>query len=425
MTQDTSAHRAHALSLSRFIDRSPTPFHVVETGIELLDGFSPSAPGETGGMRGSRYLRRDGALIAWRTSDATPADAPIRIVGAHTDSPNLRLKPHPSANVAGYRRLGVEVYGGVLLNSWLDRDLGLAGRVLVRDGSGGSEQRLVHIDQPILRIPQLAIHLDRDINDKGLLLNRQAHLGPIYGLEGGAGIEEIIARELDTTVTDLLSFELMCHDTAPSALVGVDEDLISAPRLDNQLSCHAALTALAGVTGSESIAMVVLFDHEEVGSVSQTGAATALLPRLIEQIVRDLGGDADQAASGLAKGLFVSADNAHATHPNYPERHEPQHQIALNGGPTLKHNANQRYTTDAVTAAEFHLAAERVGVHTQEFVSRTDLRCGSTIGPTVAASLGMRALDVGCPQLAMHSCRELAGAHDPWELTLLIAELLR
>ena len=425
MTQDTSAHRAHALSLARFIDRSPTPFHVVDSGVGLLSEFTESEPGTKGGMVGSRFVRRDGALIAWRTTEETAPDAPIRIVGAHTDSPNLRLKPNANADSVGYRRLGVEVYGGVLLNSWLDRDLSIAGRIVVRNGSGDTEERLVHMDRPILRITQLAIHLDRDISDKGLLLNRQQHLAPIYGLSGGADIDEILAEELGGALTDILSRDLMCHDTAPSGLVGADEELLSAPRLDNQLSCHAALTALAGVSGSDSIAAVVLFDHEEVGSVSQTGAASATLPRLLEQIVRDLGGDADDLAKGLDTGLFVSADNAHATHPNYPERHEPQHHIALNGGPTLKHNANQRYTTDAVTAAQFHLAAERAGVRTQEFVNRTDLRCGSTIGPTVAASLGMRALDVGCPQLAMHSCRELAGVDDPWDLTLLLAELLR
>jgi len=335
------------------------------------------------------------------------------------------VKPHPNADNVGYRRLGVEVYGGVLLNSWLDRDLGVSGRIAIRDSDAGSTEALVLINDPILRIPQLAIHLDRGISEKGLTLNKQLHLGPIYGLAGGEELLDLIAAATSVSRKDILSFELMLHDTAPSALLGVDQEFLSAPRIDNQLSCHAALTALAGVPGTDCIPVAALFDHEEVGSVSHTGAATAVLPRLLAQINNDLGGNANDLAQSLSTGLCISADNAHATHPNYPERHEPNHHIAMNAGPALKHNANQRYTTDAVTAAEFHLAAERAGVRTQEFVSRTDLRCGSTIGPTLAATLGMRALDVGCPQLAMHSCRELAGSSDAWDLTLLLAELLR
>lgn len=427
MVQDPTAPRAHALTLARFIDDSPSPFHVVASAIELLEasGFSHAVPGTADGMTGQRYLQRDGSLIAWRAPEGVDAGTPFRIVGAHTDSPNLRLKPKPNADSVGYRRLGVEVYGGVLLNSWLDRDLGISGRITVREGGTEAGERLVLIDAPILRIPQLAIHLDRDVSDKGLALNRQLHLSPVYGLGEGDDIFDTIASSVDVSRNDILSWDLMLHDTAPSAITGLDEEFLSAPRLDNQLSCHAALTALAGVTGDDAISIVSLFDHEEVGSVSHTGAATAVLPRLLAQINEALGGDTNDLAQSLSTGLCVSADNAHATHPNYPERHEPQHHIAMNAGPALKHNANQRYTTDAITAAEFHLAAERAGVRTQEFVSRTDMRCGSTIGPTLAASLGMRALDVGCPQLAMHSCREIAGAHDPWDMTLLLAELMR
>ena len=364
-------------------------------------------------------------MIALNSPDGLEPGAPFRLVGAHTDSPNLRLNPNPDANTHGYRRLGVEVYGGVLLNSWLDRDLGLSGRVSVRESADQASEHLVLLNSPLLRIPQLAIHLDREISEKGLKLNRQLHLSPIFGLGDTDGIYSLIADAIGVSTSDILATELMLHDINPSTLLGVNEEFLSAPRLDNQLSCHAALTALAGVNQSESISMVALFDHEEVGSVSQTGAATNALSRLLAQINTDLGGEEADLARSLDGGLCVSADNAHATHPNYPERHEPHHHIAMNGGPALKHNANQRYTTDSVTAGEFHLAAERAGVRTQAFVSRSDLRCGSTIGPTLAANLGIRALDVGCPQLAMHSCRELAGAHDAWDLTLLLAELLR
>jgi len=265
------------------------------------------------------------------------------------------------------------------------RDLGLSGRLAVR-GDDGPEQVLVTIDDPILRVPQLAIHLDREISDKGLLLNRQQHLAPIYGLSGPntADIWEIVASSAGVALSDIIGADLMLHDTQPSQLIGVDQEFISAPRLDNQLSCHASLTAITGVISTDSIAMVTLFDHEEVGSVSATGAATSMLPRILERITEGLGGTAADHAAALSESLFVSADNAHATHPNYPERHEPAHHIALNAGPVLKHNANQRYTTDAMTEGIFRLAAERAGVSTQSFVNRTDMGCGSTIGPTVS-----------------------------------------
>ena len=427
MATDGSPHVAHALSLMRFIDRSPSPFHVVESARALLTdaGFKPVDDSTPGGLLGRRFLVRDGSILAWNADADTSPRAPVRIVGAHTDSPNLRLKPQPITDAYGYRRLGVEVYGGVLLNSWLDRDLGISGRLVVRGGQAQPDERLVHVTEPLLRIPQLAIHLGRDVNDKGLVLNRQNHLGPIYGLTGSDDIWQVLSELAGVAQSEILSSDLMLHDVQPSAMLGNDGAFVSAPRIDNQLSCHAAITALTGSSSPDCVSVVALFDHEEVGSVSHTGARTTILPRLIDQLVRARGGQDSDVTAALADGLFVSADNAHGTHPNYPERHDPDHYIGLNAGPVLKHNSNQRYTTDARTAALFHLAAERAGVSTQEFVSRGDMPCGSTIGPTVAASLGMRALDLGCAQLAMHSCREIAGAADAWDLTLILAELLR
>jgi len=426
------SHTAHAQSLGRFIDRSPSSFHVVASAVAMLEeaGFDAITQSATSSYEPGRYyVAADGAVTAWIIpNDAKPA-TPFRIVGAHTDSPNLRLKPDPIADAVGYRRLGVEPYGGVLLNSWLDRDLGVSGRLAIRthDSSGSDtvDTRLVLIGEPILRVPQLAIHLDRDISERGLLLNKQQHLSPIYGLTEQSGdIWDAVAANADVSRDDILGAELMLHDTAPAQLIGLDNEFLSAPRLDNQISCHAALTAIAGTTPSSTIPMIALFDHEEVGSVSNTGAATALLPRLLAEISSTLGANNREQRAAIAESLFISADNAHATHPNYPERHEPAHHIALNAGPVLKHNSNQRYTTDALSAGLFRLAAEHAGVATQSFVSRSDMACGSTIGPTVSALLGMRALDVGCPQLAMHSCRELAGSNDPWDLTLVLAELL-
>jgi len=427
MATDGQPHVAHALSLMRFIDGSPSPFHAVESARALLAdaGFTPADDSTEGGLLGRRFMVRDGSIIAWHADADAPPRAPMRIVGAHTDSPNLRLKPQPIADAYGYRRLGVEVYGGVLLNSWLDRDLGISGRLMVRGNDGRPDERLVHMTEAALRIPQLAIHLGRDVNEKGLVLNRQNHLGPIYGLAGSDDIWEILSDLAGVTRSEILSADLMLHDVQPSAMLGHDAAFLSAPRIDNQLSCHAAITALTGSSSPECVSVVALFDHEEVGSVSHTGAAATTMPRLIRQLVQARGGNESDVAAAISDGLFVSADNAHGTHPNYPERHDPDHHIGLNAGPVLKHNSNQRYTTDARTAAMFHLAAESAGVSTQEFVNRSDMACGSTIGPTVAASLGVRALDVGCAQLAMHSCRELAGAADPWDLTLLLAELLR
>ncbi|MFT7473126.1 MAG: aspartyl aminopeptidase [Verrucomicrobiales bacterium] len=426
MAQELHSHAAHAQALGRFIDASPSPFHVVGSAQEMLvkAGFVAAAGGASQAGSGKYYSVRDGSIIAWIVPDNASASTPFRITGAHTDSPNLRLKPEPNADAVGYRRLGVEVYGGVLLNSWLDRDLGLSGRLAIRSGQS-VESVLLTIDEPLLRIPQLAIHLDRDLGDKGLLLNPQQHLGPIFGLAESSGeIWEAIAGAARVSRSDIVGADLMLHDTQRAQLIGLNEEFISAPRLDNQLSCHAAITALAGTTPNNVIPMVALFDHEEVGSVSATGAATSALPRLLTTISSQLGASPAEFAVASAASLFVSADNAHATHPNYPERHDPAHHIAMNAGPVLKHNANQRYTTDAMSEGAFRLAAERAGVSTQEFVSRTDMGCGSTIGPTVSASLGVRALDVGCPQLAMHSCRELAGTNDPWDMTLLLAELM-
>lgn len=256
MAPDRNSREAHANALLRFIDSSPSPFHVVESAADLLldSGFTESLTLDSLAASGTHFYRSDGALFAWRIPEGATGQTPFRIVGAHTDSPNLRLKPDPSADTHGYRRLGVEVYGGVLLNSWLDRDLGLSGRIAVRDGTT-AKQVLISLDEPILRIPQLAIHLDREINDKGLRLNRQQHLAPIYGLTGSetSDIWSVVASAAGVSSTDIIGADLMLHDTQPSALIGVDRDFISAARLDNQLSCHAALTALIGTSATNSM----------------------------------------------------------------------------------------------------------------------------------------------------------------------------
>ena len=412
--------RATTDDLLAFIAASPSPYHAVATAADRLTlaGFTEvRLDAEWPVAKAPSFVRRGGTLIAWRPGRP---GAGFRIVGAHTDSPNLRIKPQPDRRSVGYRQFGVEVYGGVLLNSWLDRDLGLSGRVAVADpGGDGTDECLFRIDEPILRIPQLAIHLDREVNERGLVLNRQAHLAPIWGVgrDDGRGLRELVASAIDVEPSHVLAWDAMCHDLTPPTLAGVDRELISAPRLDNQLSCHAAveaiITATAGVADATSTAVVVLFDHEEVGSTTDRGAAGALLATVLERISVTQGVDRAGHLRALGASHCVSADGAHATHPNYPERHEPDHLVALNGGPVVKVNSSARYATDAASVGPFLAACASVEVPVQWFVTRSDLACGSTIGPLTAAQLGVPTVDVGVAQLAMHSAREMAGADDP------------
>lgn len=433
----TATARAAAIDLADFIDRSPSPYHVVaNTAAVLTDhGFIhlderlewPTAPG-------GYLVRRGGSLVAWIHRRGDQPVQPFRLLGAHTDSPNLRLKPIPDTGASGYRQLAVEVYGGVLLNSWLGRDLGISGRVAVRDGRGVAEG-LVAVDRPIAHLPQLAIHLDREVNESGLVLNRAQHLMPVWGFGAprAGGLAELLAAECGVDPHDVLSWDLMLHDLAPSRLVGPSEEMLSAARIDNQLSCLAAVRSLAAAADTaEPLAatpVVALFDHEEVGSTAAAGAASSFLASTLERIVAARtpdGGPGGRASflQALAGSMLVSADNAHATHPNYVDRHDPGHRIALDGGPVLKVNANQRYATEATTAAAIELAAERADLELQRFVNRSDLPCGSTIGPITAARLGVPAVDVGAPQLAMHSCRELCGTAGPADLTALLTAVL-
>jgi aspartyl aminopeptidase len=418
-----------ARSMLEFIAASPSPFHAVMTAATLLDdaGFTrldESAPWPA--ADGGRYIVRGGALVAWWSPAGADPAAPLRIVGTHTDSPNLRLKPRPDTGSVGWRQVAVEVYGGALVNSWLDRDLGLSGRLVLRSG----ETALVRIDRPLLRVAQLAIHLDRDVNEKGLLLDRQQHLTPLWGLGTPRDGEllDIVAAAAGIAPDEVASFDLMVHDLTPPALLGVDDELIAAARLDNLFSSWAAITALLASVGGEGPSgpvIAALFDHEEVGSASSTGAAGPLLATVVERLFETAGGTPEHRHRALASSICVSADMAHAVHPNYPERHEPGHRPLPNMGPVVKVNANQRYATDAVTAAAFTSACDKAGVPWQVFVGRNNMPCGSTIGPLTATRLGIATVDVGCAQLSMHSARELCGAHDPAYLTSALTAFYR
>ncbi len=428
-----------ALDLLGFIAASPSPHHACAGAARRLEEAGFRAVDETGPWppSGRRYVVRGASLVAWDAPDGLAPEAPFTIVGAHTDSPNLRVRPRPDLGRSGARQLALEVYGGVLLNSWLDRDLGLSGRVAVRTAAG-VETRLVLADRPLLRIPQLAIHLDREITTEGLRLNPQQHLVPLWGLGAtdAGGFRRFLADELDLDPADVSGWEVMAHDVEPGRLVGPQDELLSSARLDNLCSCWAAVSALcaagtAGAAGADegergrgAVRVVALFDHEEVGSQSSTGAGGPLLATVLERIAlaRDAGRDALHRS--LARSVCLSADGAHATHPNYAERHDPAHPVVLGGGPVLKHNVNQRYATTALGAARFTAACERAGVAVQHYSHRNDLPCGSTIGPVTAARLGIETVDVGAPLLAMHSARELMGSADPGLLVRAIGAFL-
>jgi len=427
MTIDRSA----ALDLIDFVDASPSPYYAAAEAMRRLTaaGFAelpvtgdwPSGPG--------RYAVVDGgSLFAWVVPPGSANKAPFRLLGAHTDSPALRVRPRPDTGRAGVRQLGVEVYGGPLLNSWLDRDLGLAGRVVVRTPDGAAA-RLVRVHRPVLRVPQLAIHLDRDLHTEGLKLDPQQHLVPIWALGAprAGAFRDFLAAELDVPPGDVLSHDMVTYDLAGGTLAGGSEEFVSSARLDDLGCTHASVTALAAEAGEpagQHISALVLFDHEEVGSQAVTGAAGAWLGRQLERTVLARGGTRDEFLRAVAGSVHVSADMTHATHPNYPDRHEPEHQIALGGGPVVKVSANVSYATDAPTHAAFLLAAEQADVPVQYFVNKSGARTGSTIGPIVAAGLAMPTVDVGIPALAMHSARELCGTADPGMLTAALRAFL-
>ena len=400
---------ANAADLCDFIDASPSPFHAcVTVAGRLLDsGYTELSEADRWPEQPGRYFTvRAGSLVAWNSEG--PADA-FRIVGAHTDSPNLRVKQHPDRTVLGWRLVALEPYGGVWLNSWLDRDLGISGRLSIRDGSGLTH-RLIRIDDPILRVPQLAIHLTED--RKSVTLDPQRHVNAVWGSGEAASFIAYVAERAGVAAADVLAADLMTHDLTPSTVVGADSSLLSAPRLDNLASCYAGMEALLAAQPRGFLPVLAIFDHEEVGSTSDHGAQSNLLTSVLERIVLAGGGGREDYLRRLPVSLLASADMAHATHPNYPDRHEPGHLIEVNAGPVLKVHPNLRYATDGRTAAAFELACRQAGVALQRYEHRADLPCGTTIGPLAAARTGIPTVDVGAPQLAMHSARELMGAHD-------------
>ncbi|MFC7258857.1 M18 family aminopeptidase [Streptomyces lutosisoli] len=429
MSTPSRFDRGHTDDLMSFLAASPTPYHAVANAAERLEkaGFRQVAETDAWeGTSGGKYVLRGGAIVAWYVPEGTGAHTPFRIVGAHTDSPNLRVKPLPDTGAHGWRQVAVEIYGGPLLNSWLDRDLGLAGRLSLRDGS----TRLVNIDRALLRVPQLAIHLDRSVSAEGLKLDKQRHLQPIWGL-GDAREGDLIAfleEELGLAAGEVTGWDLMTHSIERPSYLGRDKELMAGPRMDNLLSLHAGTAALVAVAAGDSglpyIPVLAAFDHEENGSQSDTGADGPLLGNVLERSVFARGGSYEDRARAFAGTVCLSSDTGHAVHPNYAERHDPTHHPRANGGPILKVNVNNRYATDGSGRAVFAAACEKAGVPFQSFVSNNSMPCGTTIGPITAARHGIKTVDIGVAILSMHSARELCGADDPFLLANALVAFL-
>lgn len=413
-------------ALIDFLNASPTPFHAVAMmRAALLDaGFSELAEGDAWQIRaGARcfVVRNDSSLIAFRLAPKVSLVSGLRMVGAHTDSPCLKLKPNPIMSVKGYVQLGVEVYGGALLNPWFDRDLALAGRVTLRDRRGRLRNVLIDLREPLATIPSLAIHLDREANDTRSI-NKQTMLPPVLGLAGAREFDlykyvmsAVRANDRALAGAELLALDCAFYDTQAAALIGLDHAFIAGARIDNLLSCYVGMRALID-SRSPNSELLVCNDHEEVGSVSAAGARGNFL----RSVLTRLAGSEEDFARAMSASLLISTDNAHGVHPNFADKHDSRHGPLINAGPVLKFNANQSYATSSETAAVVRHAAQSAEIALQEFVARTDMGCGSTIGPLTAAELGVRTVDIGVPTFAMHSIRELAGSADAHALYRLL-----
>jgi aspartyl aminopeptidase len=401
--------------LRAFVDASPSPSHAVGELVRRLSaaGFTELAETDRWQLTpGAEHfvVRRGGSLIAFRVGSAPLASSGMRLVGAHTDSPTFKVRPNDDVRQAGYRLVGVEPYGGVLLHTWLDRELTVAGRLALRGGSTA----LVRLPGAPLRLPSLAIHLDRSVRE-GLTLDPQRHLVPVWSRDLGTtpGLAEALATEAGVATADVVGHDLVLADTQPAARAGADRTWVAAPRLDDLACCHSGLLALLAAPPTPRTQVLVCNDHEEVGSGSMQGARGSFLEDVVARLVAATdAGDAQAVHQAVARSVLVSADMAHAVHPTRSDRHEPDHTPRLGGGPVLKLNANQAYATDALGGGWFTERCTEAGVPVQHFVSRADLPCGSTIGPLTATRLGIATVDIGAPMLAMHSCRELASALD-------------
>ncbi len=414
-----------------FLRTSPTPFHATKNLAShlLAAGFIPLYEGDVWQLEpGKRYLvtRNDSSIIAFVYGKSPLIETGIRMLGAHTDSPCLKVKPRPELNRRGYFQLGVEVYGGALLAPWYDRDLSMAGRVTYRDQADQIISALVDFERPVAVVPSLAIHLDREANN-ARSINAQKDIVPlVLQLSAEDAVlpdfrdllhVELLRQQPELAIKQVLDYEISLYDTQAPALVGLQQDFIASARLDNLLSCFLGLQALLEADPQVS-SLLICTDHEEVGSASCCGAKGPMLQQFLERLVSE----SEARVRVIERSMMISADNAHGVHPNFMDKHDENHGPLLNRGPVIKVNANQRYATTSETSAFFRLLCERAAVPVQAFVARTDMGCGSTIGPVVASEVGVKTIDVGSPTFAMHSIRELAGANDGWYLYKAVVE---
>ncbi len=422
-----------AKNLLKFIDQSPSPWHAVETIENLLDNhkFEHLEENQSWSLEagGRYYVIRDGSsIIFFVLGQIAPEESGFRIVGAHTDSPGLRLTPNTAIQNSGFAQLGVEIYGGPILATFTDKDLSLAGRVTVRTETSDLETQLINFEDPLLRLPNLAIHMNRKVNEEGLRLHKQRELALILSsLAQEEDAEKLfhglLEQQLDTQFNEILSWELVVYDTQKGSLYGPDSEFIANGQLDNLASCHAATTALldASALDAKTTNVCAFFDHEEIGSESAKGADGSFLPDVLERIAQSQNANPESYKRALATSFQISADMAHAYHPNFSNAYEPDHKIWVNQGPVIKINANQRYTSESISQAMFIDWCDQVDVPWQKYSHRSDIPCGSTIGPMTSARLGIRSVDVGCPMWAMHSARESAGVVDHTYMTRVLS----
>jgi len=418
--------------LFAYLNSSPTPFHAV-TNIEeyfLSQHYSRLYESDDWPLtQGKSYFvsRDNGAVIAFTLGLEEPASNGFRILAAHTDSPGLQIKPRPAISGESFLNLGVEVYGGALLNSWFDRDLCLAGRICCETENSPIEILLIDFKRALLSIPSVAIHLDREANENKTV-DRQNHLPPIIAHDIESKFPEfsiLLTNQLEKqypglVIKEILSFDIFCYDTQPPGYFGLENEMISGGRLDNLVSCFIGKSAMAAA-GNRYSKMLICTNHEENGSVSASGASGSFIDAVFERIFPE----PVARRIALHNSFLLSMDNSHATHPNFKEKSDPAHSVFLNKGPVIKINANQRYATNSFSSAVFKNLCRKIGVTPQEFVMRSDMVCGSTVGPMTAARLGLKTIDIGIPSLAMHSIREHTGAEDPLLLHKTVVEFLQ
>ncbi|ORU92188.1 MAG: M18 family aminopeptidase [Cycloclasticus sp. symbiont of Bathymodiolus heckerae] len=422
----------HTRALLDYIDASPSPWHAVQTTVNTLlqANFSELHEGDAWALapNGRYYVIRDDSSIIAFTVGNDLTENGFRLIGAHTDSPGLRVKPKPNSKVGDFNRVGVEVYGGPILATFTDRDLSLAGRVYVQKDAQLSSH-LVHFNKPFLRLPNLAIHMNSKVNTDGLKLNKQTELPLLLSvandqLSSQPNMVELLAKELDVNTADIAAWELQSCDTQAGAIYGVNDEFYANSQLDNLASCHASLSALVSrpSLNAQQFNVCAFFDHEEIGSNSHKGADGCFLSDVLERVAYSLKVSSEDYKRALSNSFLISADMAHAYHPNFPDAYEPEHKVLVNQGPVIKVNANIRYASNSASQARFIQLCTQADVPYQQYSHRTDIGCGSTIGPMTSAKLGINTVDVGCPMWAMHSIRESAGVLDHQYITRVFTQ---